>query len=263
MSRNAWQGFALPILLFGLSPAAPAQDAASVLRSAAEALQIGEVAGLTVVAAGSGYDKRAEPPSAQPAANRAAGAPAAPAAGAGIDPSSPLYVPPPPPPPRSYYRIASQVIDLDLSAGTLRIEHARAPSAGNAQPGAPQATTIGPRAAWTERHRYWLTPHGFVSGALERDATLGTENVDGVEYRVVSFSVDGGEAVRGYFNDADQLVRVRTTVATAGGEQDVVESFFDWREEDGISFPSTLIRKENGELAEVLIVQELDVRTAG
>src|SRR5690606_31425352 len=103
----------------------------------------------------------------------------------------------------------------------------------------------------------------FVSGALEHEAGLGTETLDGAEYRVVSFTPDGGPEVRGYFDDSDQLVRVRTTVPAAGAEQNVVESFFDWREQDGLTFPSMLIRKEDGELGEVLIVQELDTRADG
>jgi len=255
MAKIAWQGLALSILLLALLHEASAQDAATVLGPTADALRIAEIDSLTLTASGSGYARRSDDENTQTAGPETASA----AAGT-VDPSSPIFVPPPPAPERRYYRIVSHVEALDLAAGSLSIEEVRAEtSAPDAERSAPGVTAIDPRSDWSLRHRYWLTPHGFVAGALASDASVGTETVSGVEYRVVSFTVDGEREVRGYVDADDRLVRVRTTVEGAdGGATDVIESFFDWSDRGGLMYPSTLIRKENGELAEVLIVQEID-----
>jgi len=257
MAKIAWQGLTLPILLLALPFAASAQDAATVLQPTAEALRVAEVRTLRLVASGSGYAPRSDEQEAQPAVTETA-------AGT-VDPSSPMFVPPPPPPKRSYYRIISQVQSLDLAAGSMSIEQVRAESsAPDAERSGPEVTSIDASADWSERHRYWLTPHAFVAGALAGGASVGTETVSGVEYRVVSLTVDGGHEVRGYVDPDDRLVRVRTTVEDPdGGTTDVIESFFDWGDRGELTFPSTLIRKENGELAEVLVVKEIDASTAG
>lgn len=259
MAKIAWRGLTLSILLLALPLGASAQDAATVLQPTAEALRVGEVRTLRLVASGSGYAPRSE------AGDTQAASPDTTAAAGTVDPSSPMFVPPPPAPKRSYYRIVSQVQSLDLAAQSLSIEQVRAESsAPDAVRSAPEVTSIDAGADWSERHRYWLTPHGFVAGALAGDAQVGTETVSGVEYRVVSLTVDGGHEVRGYVDADDRLVRVRTTVEDAdGGTTDVIESFFDWGDRGELTFPSTLIRKENGELAEVLVVKELDAATAG
>ena len=256
MAKIAWQGLTLPILLLALPFAASAQDAATVLGPTADALRVGEVESLTLTASGSGYARDSSGETPQPAGSAAATN----AAAGTVDPGSPLFVPPPPPPERSYFRIVSHVQTLDLDAESLSIEQVRAAtSAPDAERSAPSATTIDSSADWSLRHRYWLTPHAFVAGALAGNASVGTETVSGVEYRVVSFTVDGGREVRGYVDSEDRLVRVRTTVESPdGGTLDVIESFFDWSDQGELTYPSTLIRKENGELAEVLIVQEID-----
>jgi len=256
MAKNAWQGLALSMLWL-LPFAANSQDAAAVLGPAADALKIADVTTVRIVAAGSAYEPGSEPQPVVPdrealvAAGRAT-----------ADPSSPMYVPPPPARSRTYYRIVSHVQEIDLADESLEIEQVRAASsAPNAEREPAAATTIDANADWSVRHRYWLTPHGFVKGALARNATVGTETVAGTEYRVVSFTVDGHE-VRGYVDPEDKLVRVRTTVASDDGQStDVIESFFDWQEQGGLTFPSILIRKENDELAEVLVVQSVDTGT--
>lgn len=256
MAKNAWQGLALSMLWLALPFAANAQGAAAVLGPTADALKIADVTMVRVVAAGSGYEKGNPQPivpdrEALAAAGRAT-----------ADPSSPMYVPPPADRRRSYYRIVSHVEEIDLAAESLEIEEVRAESsAPNAARTPASTTTVDASADWSERHRYWLTPHGFVRGALARNASVGTETVAGTEYRVVSFTVDGHE-VRGYVDPEDKLVRVRTTVASEDGEAtDVIESFFDWKDQGGLAFPSILIRKENDELAEVLVVQSVDTGT--
>lgn len=290
MSRIAWQGFALAVLSLALPLGASAQDAAAVLRPTADALNIGRIDGLRLVASGSGYEERPEAEQrAQPgpkltaAAPQPLGAPTGPAeavrpgqaprqppaesAGRSdtVDPSSPMYVPPPPPRARRPFRIVSHVENLDLAEESLRIERVSAESTSpDAERQQPATTTIDADSDWAERHRYWLTPHGFVAGALARDASVGTQAIDGIEYRVVTFTADGAHEVRGYVGPDDRLVRIRTTVVAADGRTtDVVESFLDWEEQANLAFPSVLIRKENGALAEVLVVQEVDAATSG
>src|SRR5690606_14959004 len=172
MAKIAWQGLTLPILLLALPFAASAQDAAKVLGPTADALRVGEVESLTLTASGSGYARDSSGETPQPAGSAAATN----AAAGTVDPGSPLFVPPPPPPERSYFRIVSHVQTLDLDAESLSIEQVRAAtSAPDAERSAPSATTIDSSADWSLRHRYWLTPHAFVAGALAGNASVGTE----------------------------------------------------------------------------------------
>jgi hypothetical protein len=257
MSKIVSQALALSILFAAMPFAASAQEAAAVLQPVAEALRVADVDRLRLVAAGSGYergqDERAPPTSTQGSAGAAAGRADA------ADSSSQMDVPPPPPPVRSQFRIVGHVAELDLAAESLRIEERRAASAApGAEQRAPATLTIDADSDWAERHRYWLMPHAFVAGALAGNATLGNETVAGVDYRVVSITVEGDHEVRGYIDEQGRLVRIRTEVVDGGDTTDVVESFFDWTEQGELTFPSTLIRKENDQLAEVLVVQEID-----
>lgn len=221
---------------------ARAQDAAELLEPIAAALALERVATLIVVGSGSGY----EPIPADEYAKLAAAAAPDPARA-----NDPLYVPPPPPPTRRHYRVPRETRALDLTSRTLTIERERGEAI--------ERRTVGRDAPWSERHRYWLTPHAFVRGALAGPAEVSAGEIDGKPHRVVSFTPDDGAEIRGFVDDSDRLVRLQTTIE-AGGPITVETSFLHWEARGGIEFPTTWIRRENGELAEVLIVREVDAR---
>lgn len=256
--------------LAALPLGAKAQDAAALLRPVADALGLERVAALRMGASGSEYEPITDGEGARAAAASAAARPAdaRPSAAAANAPSSPakaddpLYVPPPPPPSRRHHRIARESWAVDLGTATLAIERERAAGSGGAPQGSSASTwTIAPDASWSERHRYWLTPHGFVRGALASAAEVSTGTIDGKPHRIVSFTPERGAEVRGWIDADDRLVRLQTTIDDGRGTPVTVEaSLLHWESLGGIEFPTTWIRRENGELAEVLIVREIDVR---
>lgn len=233
---------ALPAAASAQAPAASGdaatRDAAATLRGVATSLGIERITGVTIVGGGSGY---------VPIPESAGGnAPAA--------EDDPLYVPPPPPPTRRHYRIAARTVDIDLEAGTVRVDDAlRAPESGAAASAADEQRDA--------RTRYWTSPYGFVRGALDAAARVSAETIDGARYTVVSFEAEGGRAVSGYIDENGRLVRIRTTAADPDGNAtDVEASLLHWETLGNVTFPTTLIRKEDGELVEVLIVRDLEVR---
>lgn len=272
MSRIAALRWTLPAwcaaaALAALPCGAEAEDAAALLEPVADALGLERVAALRISASGSEYEPitdrngvDAGAASTTPPAAPRAGAPTG-AAGAASSPATaddPLYVPPPPPPSRRHHRIARETWALDLEAAALTIERERA-AGGDDAPTA-STRTIGPGASWSERHRYWLTPQGFVQGALAGAATVSTGAIDGSEHRVVAFTPERGAEVRGWIDADHRIVRLQTTVDDGDGRPVTIEAdLLHWEALGGIELPTTWIRRENGELAEVLIVRGIDV----
>ncbi len=220
-----------------------AQRAAEHLEPIAAALGLDRVAALTVVGSGSGYEPIPEDAREDYAA----------AVWVSSTKDDALYVPPPPPPTRRHYRVPRETHALDLTSQTLTIERERGEAV--------ERRTVGPDAPWNERHRYWLTPHAFVRGALAGPAEVSTGEIDGKPHRVVTFTPEGGAEIRGFIDDGNRLVRLQTTIDD-GGSIGVEASFLHWEPLGGIEFPTTWIRRENGELAGISIVREIDVRAS-
>ena len=270
MPKMDWHRLATLIPLAALPLVCPAQDVASVLEPLARAMKADEVTAARYVAAGSGYEE-ADPADAATGSGSGQGAASdtiagAPAASAG--PSTENAVGSETAPPdagRRHYRIVTHTEELNLESKSLRVETTRATAdrAGGAAPRTDERS-IDADAPWPERLRFWTSPYGFVSGAPSAEATLTTETIAGSEYRIASFVPDGGREVRGYIDEQDRLVRVVTDFEDASGATMSVEaSFLHWEDLDGVLFPTTLIRKHDGELTEVLIVTELDATAAG
>jgi len=244
-----------------------AEDIAALLEPVSAALGLERVAALRIRASGSEFEpigngrsaSPAEPPADAPPAGASTPAAATPARTTAAD--DPLYVPPPPPPTRRHRRIAHESWALDLETATLTIEREHADGGGAARASGASARTVGPDASWNERHRYWLTPHGFVRGALSASAAVSAGAIDGKPHRIVRFTPDGGAEVRAWIDDDDRLVRIATTVDDGdGGPVSVEASLLHWEALGGIEYPTTWIRRENDELAEVLIVREIGIR---
>ncbi len=111
----------------------------------------------------------------------------------------------------------------------------------------------GPQSPWSQALELWTTPWGFLKGAQANGATLSRETADGVAYRVLTWSPaqrsPGGQPYKvvGYIG-ADGLVhRVDTWIENPiFGDLAVETTFADWRELDGLRFPSTITQKRAG-----------------
>jgi hypothetical protein len=141
---------------------------------------------------------------------------------------------------REHYRIASYTANLNFTSGT--------------------GTTDSP---WPPQAIIWTTPFGFLEGAMARSATVAPETVAGTKYQVVTFTTASGQQVKGYVTDKNVLERTRTELQDPKqGKIQYEVVYLDWMDFNGLKFPSTIIQKENGQVARILIVQKVEAGPA-
>jgi glyoxylase-like metal-dependent hydrolase (beta-lactamase superfamily II) len=111
----------------------------------------------------------------------------------------------------------------------------------------------GPQSPWGQALELWTTPWGFLKGAQANGATLDTRTIDGTRVRVVTWSPPqrspGGQPYKvvGYVGDDDLVHRVETWVENPiFGDLHVDTAFTDWRDLNGLKFPSTITQKRAG-----------------
>ena len=90
----------------------------------------------------------------------------------------------------------------------------------------------------------WMTPHGFVKGALASgNATL----TQGEGSNVVSFTALGKYKVDGTIDANNHVTRVETTIGTPVlGDTELVANYSDYRDFNGVQFPGTIRIDEGG-----------------
>ncbi len=127
-------------------------------------------------------------------------------------------------------------------------------------PGTPAAVAtfnqnVAPNAGWANQLEIWVTPWGFLKGAVANNATAANQTVNGRRYTVVTWNSPvkspGGPPYRvvGYINPQTNLVdRVDTWVENPiFGDLQVENYYGNWREgANGFRFPSTIEQRRAG-----------------
>ena len=151
---------------------------------------------------------------------------------------------------RSYSR------QMDLNARTSTVGMVRM----EGTPPAPQSVnqTITPESPWSVQFDFWLTPYAFLKGAMMHDATAETKTVLGEAYKVVTFTLPGNHQVAGYINNKDLVERVETRI---GDDVLIQAHYHDYQTFNGLKVPTVLIQRRSGDLAQVLIVNEVKPNT--
>jgi glyoxylase-like metal-dependent hydrolase (beta-lactamase superfamily II) len=140
-------------------------------------------------------------------------------------------------------RVKSYVRQIDLDAAASSAQLIRIQN--NAE--APQNQVIQPNAPWGQQFEYWVTPYGFLKGAMANPVTLRSETVGGVTYNVVSFVLQNRYRVEGYINDKNMVERVRTWVDNDVLGDMMVEGFYDrYQDFNGLKVPTFWIVKQAG-----------------
>jgi glyoxylase-like metal-dependent hydrolase (beta-lactamase superfamily II) len=117
---------------------------------------------------------------------------------------------------------------------------------------APAPITVADRQA-----QIWLSPHGWVKAALAERPTMETRTEDGRELTLVSFTVHGVYKVNGYVNDQSLLERVETWLPNpAFGDMLVEATYSDYKQFDGIQFPTRIQVRQAGHPTLDLTVSE-------
>jgi len=109
--------------------------------------------------------------------------------------------------------------------------------------------------AWSSRLEIYLTPWGFIKGAADNGTEITTGNLDGVEYRVLSWMSADDQlspsgmryTVNGYINDDNLIAAVETWVEDAFmGDFHVRQVYRDYRELNGLMVPQTIEQQRGG-----------------
>ncbi len=205
-----------------LSWPAAAQDAKNVLDSAVKAMGAGNLGSIRYSGSGFNY-----------------------ALGQAPNPSSPW--------PKFNVKTYERVIDFDAGAARqtmVRTQAENPPRGGGQQPIVGEQSQVridGLNGPWSDQFEVWVTPTGFLKGALAHNATVQPKTVDGRKYNVVSFTVDNKYKVDGWLDDRNLVARVETRVANPVlGDMPVEAEYSDYKDFHGLQFPAKIVEKQGG-----------------
>ena len=123
----------------------------------------------------------------------------------------------------------------------------------NAQVNGDKAWNVGPNgpvpqaAAAEERQlQIWMTPHGFLKGAVAAsDATLSA--TEGAGPSVVSFTALGKYKVTGTIDAANMVTKVEAKVPNpVMGDTDVIATYSEYKDFGGVQFPAKILVVQGG-----------------
>jgi glyoxylase-like metal-dependent hydrolase (beta-lactamase superfamily II) len=107
--------------------------------------------------------------------------------------------------------------------------------------------------SWASQLNIWVTPWGFLKGALANNATAERQTIRGRTYDVISWSPPGLSPagvpyqVVGYINDRAEIEWVNTWVEhNIFGDMLVETAFSHYREKDGLKYPTLIVQKRGG-----------------
>lgn len=210
MVKDCGRAFLLMILVAALPLTGSAQDARTVLGTAAKAMGAESLRTLHYSGSGSSYDEKGQ-----------------------------------------HLQLKSYSRQIDLNATTSSVRMTRV----HGTPPADQTIneTVAANSPWNAQFEFWITPYGFLKGAMANTATLETKSAYGEPYRIVTVTLPGNHKVVGYINEKDMVERVQAWV-----DNDVlVEGVYrDYADFGGVKVPTIVIQNRAGQLAQVVIVKD-------
>jgi glyoxylase-like metal-dependent hydrolase (beta-lactamase superfamily II) len=107
-------------------------------------------------------------------------------------------------------------------------------------PGGAPIPNLGAAAEW--QLQIWLTPEGFVKGAMENNATA----KKGPGGTIVTF-MDGKYKVVGTIDAQNMVTKTETWVNDPDvGDKSIVTTFSDYKDFSGVKFPTMIVQKQEG-----------------
>ena len=121
-----------------------------------------------------------------------------------------------------------------------------------------QNLVIPPNAPWAQQFDFWITPFGFLKGAMANPVTLSSEKVNSQTYDVVSYMLQNKYRVKGYINANKMVERVHTSVEnTVLGDMPVEAYYTDYKDFAGVKFPSFSVVRQGHAPTLILGVHDL------
>jgi glyoxylase-like metal-dependent hydrolase (beta-lactamase superfamily II) len=126
---------------------------------------------------------------------------------------------------------------------------------GPAAQGAFNQAVAANQTGWAQQLEIWVTPWGFLKGAMANASTLRSEKLEGKAYNAVTWSpsqkAPSGAAYRvvGYIDPKTNLVeKVDTWVENAFyGDLHVENIYTNYRDSNGLMFPASIVQKRFGQ----------------
>jgi len=222
VTRSTSAGLVVALILAFTSSGPSAQDAASVVATASNAMGVDALR--TAQFSATGHDF---------------------ALGQAPNPSSPW--------PKFLNKTYTRVINFEAPASRVdrvRVQAEHPPRGGGQQPvigEQKQSQTIVVKAdtPWAQQLEIWMLPHGFLRAAATRATTLETKTVAGKRYRVVSFIGDNKAKVNGYVSDQGLVERVETWIDNPFLGDMHVEAVYDqFKSDGGVQFPLHIVQRQ-------------------
>jgi glyoxylase-like metal-dependent hydrolase (beta-lactamase superfamily II) len=115
-----------------------------------------------------------------------------------------------------------------------------------------------PAAAEERQLQIWLTPHGFIKGALAAGDAALAPAAEGATDSVISFTALGKYKVEGTIGADNTVTRVTTTVANpVMGDTPVLAFYSEYKDFNGVKFPSRIAIDQGGFPAWELDISEV------
>jgi glyoxylase-like metal-dependent hydrolase (beta-lactamase superfamily II) len=143
---------------------------------------------------------------------------------------------------------------IDFAQSASRVTGFIAPPAvhGLPQPGEFEEV-VAANDGWDQQLEIWVTPWGFLRGAVAHAATVREQKIDGTSYQVVTWSparkAPSGQPYRviGYLNSENLLERVETWVEhPVLGDLPVEVRYRDYRDIAGLKVPGRIAERRQG-----------------
>jgi hypothetical protein len=148
----------------------------------------------------------------------------------------------------------SYVRDINLNAKKSRLQLVRAEGTPPAEMTLTHEVDV--NSPWSSQYEFWITPYGFLKGAMASTATVESKTEFGTTYKVVTCTLPGGHTVAAYVNDKNMIEKVETKVGNPDGF--VVEALYrDYADFNGVKFPTMITEKYAGQLSLILIVKDV------
>jgi hypothetical protein len=148
--------------------------------------------------------------------------------------------------------------DIDLGVPSTRIQIVREQGTPPAEQNDSQSIAAG--APWLQQFELWTNPWEFVKAAVANNATVTTETVSAQKFTVVTFNIQNKYKISGFINDKNLIEKIQTWIDP---NNTLVETTYrDYMDFNGFNFPTMIIEKQSGELALVLIVNDVKPNAA-
>jgi glyoxylase-like metal-dependent hydrolase (beta-lactamase superfamily II) len=112
-------------------------------------------------------------------------------------------------------------------------------------------------------HDLWISPHGIIKAALKNNFTAASRSVDGQSYIALSFAQPGRFMATVLINAQGLIEWVESRLPNpVMGDTDVLTQYSDYKDYNGVKFPSRIRQSQGGTPVLDLQVSEVQVNPA-